>query len=143
MNHYRTKCPDSSLLTSRTKWMRGLLISVCIILFSCLRLTLAHPQCLDYQPPFKPLYHIEFCNQHGNFGCCDQQTDNRIGMRYWDIMDLIGDEAYEACGDLVKDIMCQVGYVSSFINKFVTILILLCCMCGRFYTLNEMWHRFF
>ncbi|KAA0711409.1 HHIP-like protein 2 [Triplophysa tibetana] len=107
MNHYRTKCPDSGFLTSRTKWMRGLLISVCIILFACLRPRLAHPQCLDYQPPFKPLYHIEFCNQHGDFGCCDQQTDNRIGMRYWDIMDLIGDEAYEACGDLVKDIMCQ------------------------------------
>ncbi|KAI7804780.1 HHIP-like protein 2 [Triplophysa rosa] len=107
MSHYRTKCPDSSFLNSRTKWMRGLFISVCIILFSCLRLTLAHPQCLDYQPPFKPLYHIEFCNQHGNFGCCDQQMDNRIGMSYWDIMDLIGEEAYEACGDLVKDIMCQ------------------------------------
>lgn len=105
MSHNLAKCPDS-FLTSRNKWMRRL--SVFIILFSCLRLTQAHPQCLDYQPPFKPFYHLEFCNQYGNFGCCDQQMDNRIGMRYWDIMDLIGDEAYEACADLVKDIMCQV-----------------------------------
>uniref|UniRef100_A0A671QVQ4 HHIP-like 2 n=1 Tax=Sinocyclocheilus anshuiensis TaxID=1608454 RepID=A0A671QVQ4_9TELE len=56
--------------------------------------TLAHPQCLDYQPPFKPPYHLEFCRHYEKLGCCDQKMDNSIAMRYWDIMDLIGDEAY-------------------------------------------------
>nr|XP_055027639.1 HHIP-like protein 2 isoform X1 [Misgurnus anguillicaudatus] len=104
ISHHRAKGPDGLFLTIRTKWMRGLFIS---ILLNCFRQTLAHPQCLDFQPPFKPLYHLEFCRHYENFGCCDQKADNRIAMRYWDIMDLIGDEAYEVCGDLVKDIMCQ------------------------------------
>ncbi|XP_036448518.1 HHIP-like protein 2 [Colossoma macropomum] len=83
---------------------RVLFISVFL---ASLRRTLSHPQCLDYQPPFKPPYHLEFCNHYEMFGCCDQKTDNLIAERYWDIMDLLGDEGYELCGDFVKDILCQ------------------------------------
>uniref|UniRef100_A0A8C2IYR9 HHIP-like 2 n=1 Tax=Cyprinus carpio TaxID=7962 RepID=A0A8C2IYR9_CYPCA len=104
----RGKSPDDSCLNKRTKWLQGPFRRVIIIIyFSYLRHTLAHPQCLDYQPPFKPPSHLEFCRHYEKFGCCDQKTDNSIAMRYWDIMDLIGDEAYAVCGDLVKDIMCQ------------------------------------
>ncbi|XP_016099390.1 HHIP-like protein 2 [Sinocyclocheilus grahami] len=104
----RAKIPDDSFLNKRTNWLQGPFRRVIIIIyFSYLRATLAHPQCLDYQPPFKPPYHLEFCRHYEKLGCCDQKMDNRIAMRYWDIMDLIGDEAYAVCGDLVKDIMCQ------------------------------------
>ncbi|XP_049320178.1 HHIP-like protein 2 [Astyanax mexicanus] len=72
-----------------------------------LRPTLSHPQCLDFQPPFKPPFHLEFCTHYEQFGCCDQKTDNVIAERYWDIIDLLGDEGYELCGDLLKDILCQ------------------------------------
>ncbi|KAK2878557.1 hypothetical protein QQF64_011378 [Cirrhinus molitorella] len=108
LSHHRANCPEDSFLTKRTKWLQGPFTRVIIIIYlAYLRHTLAHPQCLDFQPPFKPPYHLEFCRHYEKFGCCDQKTDNSIAMRYWDIMDLMGDEAYAVCGDLVKDIMCQ------------------------------------
>uniref|UniRef100_A0A672NDV2 HHIP like 2 n=1 Tax=Sinocyclocheilus grahami TaxID=75366 RepID=A0A672NDV2_SINGR len=86
----RAKIPDDSFLNKRTNWLQGPFRRVIIIIyFSYLRATLAHPQCLDYQPPFKPPYHLEFCRHYEKLGCCDQKMDNRIAMRYWDIMDLI------------------------------------------------------
>ncbi|XP_076834557.1 HHIP-like protein 2 [Brachyhypopomus gauderio] len=78
-----------------------------LIFLTSLRRTFSHPQCLDYQPPFKPFAHLEFCNQYEKFGCCDQKNDNLIAEKYWDIMDLLGDEGYELCGNVVKDILCQ------------------------------------
>ncbi|CAJ1074588.1 HHIP-like protein 2 isoform X1 [Xyrichtys novacula] len=67
----------------------------------------AHPQCLDFEPPFKPPWHLEFCTQYEEFGCCDQKTDNTIAERYWDIIDQLGEAGYELCGDMLKEIMCQ------------------------------------
>ncbi|KAJ8288718.1 hypothetical protein COCON_G00013770 [Conger conger] len=63
--------------------------------------------CLDFQPPFKPPYHLEFCKDYEKFGCCDQTTDNIIAERYWDIMDFYDIREYELCGELVKEILCQ------------------------------------
>uniref|UniRef100_A0AAY4C978 HHIP-like protein 2 n=1 Tax=Denticeps clupeoides TaxID=299321 RepID=A0AAY4C978_9TELE len=72
-----------------------------------LRCASSHPQCLDFQPPFRPPHHLEFCSLYDAFGCCDQRADNRIAERYWDIVDLLDSDAYEPCGDLLKDILCQ------------------------------------
>ena len=69
-----------------------------------------HPQCLDFAPPFKPHWHLEFCRQYEDFGCCDQKTDNAIAERYWDIVDFLEDTpGYELCGDMLKEILCQVN----------------------------------
>ncbi|XP_062379536.1 HHIP-like protein 2 [Sardina pilchardus] len=73
---------------------------------SLVRHTSSHPQCLDFQPPFKPTTHLEFCTHYDTFGCCDQDADSTIAERYWDLIDL-NPEDYERCGDLLKDIMCQ------------------------------------
>ncbi|KAI3367423.1 hypothetical protein L3Q82_026282 [Scortum barcoo] len=67
----------------------------------------AHPQCLDFEPPFKPPWHLEFCAQYEQFGCCDQKTDNMIAERYWDIIDQLEVAGYELCTDMLKEIMCQ------------------------------------
>ncbi|XP_041828581.1 HHIP-like protein 2 [Melanotaenia boesemani] len=67
----------------------------------------AHPQCLDFQPPFKPQWHLEFCKQYEEFGCCDQRTDNIIAERYWDTIEQLETAGYELCEDLLKEIMCQ------------------------------------
>ncbi|XP_069810641.1 HHIP-like protein 2 [Dendropsophus ebraccatus] len=67
----------------------------------------AHPQCLDFGPPFKPSAHLEFCFQYQEFGCCDQEKDNIIAERYWSIMDHYDYKEQELCGDYVKDILCQ------------------------------------
>ncbi|XP_028251775.1 HHIP-like protein 2, partial [Parambassis ranga] len=67
----------------------------------------AHPQCLDFEPPFKPPWHLEFCRQYELFGCCDQESDNAIAERYWDIIDQLEVEGYDLCLDMLKEIMCQ------------------------------------
>ncbi|XP_028994619.1 HHIP-like protein 2 [Betta splendens] len=69
--------------------------------------TAAHPQCLDFEPPFKPAWHLEFCAQYEQFGCCDQRTDNAIAERYWDIIDQLEAAGVELCADLLKEVMCQ------------------------------------
>ncbi|XP_077138347.1 HHIP-like protein 2 isoform X1 [Ranitomeya variabilis] len=68
---------------------------------------LAHPQCLDFGPPFKPAMHLEFCSKYQEFGCCDQQKDNIIAEKYWTIMDHYDHKEQELCGGYVKDILCQ------------------------------------
>ena len=73
----------------------------------------AHPQCLDFAPPFKPSWHLEFCTQYEQFGCCDQRTDNTIAERYWDIIDLLETAGQELCADMLKEVMCQVNVSSS------------------------------
>lgn len=80
----------------------------------------AHPQCLDFEPPFKPAWHLEFCAQYEEFGCCDQKTDNVIAERYWDIIDQLEAEGYELCADTLKEIMCQVNIFSFGILLLLT-----------------------
>uniref|UniRef100_A0A3Q3KT30 HHIP-like 2 n=1 Tax=Mastacembelus armatus TaxID=205130 RepID=A0A3Q3KT30_9TELE len=67
----------------------------------------AHPQCLDFEPPFKLQWHLEFCTQYEQFGCCDQKTDNMIAERYWGIIDQLEAAGYELCLDMLKEILCQ------------------------------------
>lgn len=71
-------------------------------------LLLGHPQCLDYGPPFQPPFHLEFCSAYEKFGCCDQDKDNIIAAKYWEIMDYIDPHAHKLCGGFIKDILCQV-----------------------------------
>nr|XP_005307008.1 HHIP-like protein 2 [Chrysemys picta bellii] len=66
-----------------------------------------HPQCLDYGPPFQPPFHLEFCSAYETFGCCDQDKDNSIAAKYWEIMDYIDPQGHELCGGYIKDILCQ------------------------------------
>ncbi|XP_030643243.1 HHIP-like protein 2 [Chanos chanos] len=110
-------CQKDSFTRAQVEWdqtfpvsclsRKVILTGFLLLLLIFVRCASGHPQCLDYRPPFKPLYHLEFCNHYEKFGCCDQKTDNIIAERYWDIMDLLDDQGYERCADLVKDIMCQ------------------------------------
>lgn len=74
-----------------------------------LRPASAHPQCLDFEPPFKPPWHLEFCTQYEQFGCCDQKSDNMIAERYWDIIELLETQGLDLCADTLKEMMCQVS----------------------------------
>ncbi|KAM4695302.1 HHIP-like protein 2 [Discoglossus pictus] len=66
-----------------------------------------HPQCLDFAPPFKPPFHLEFCSQYQMFGCCDQEKDNLIAERYWTVMDNYDLHGQELCGGYIRVILCQ------------------------------------
>lgn len=76
-------------------------------------LLMGHPQCLDYGPPFQPPLHLEFCSAYEKFGCCDQEKDNSIAAKYWEIMDYISPQGHRLCGRYIKDILCQVGQMVS------------------------------
>ncbi|KAJ8341779.1 hypothetical protein SKAU_G00340700 [Synaphobranchus kaupii] len=78
-------------------WYRSGRLFITIFLFTFVKDATPHPQCLDFQPPFKPPYHLEFCKDYEKFGCCDQTTDNIIAERYWDIMDFYEIPEYELC----------------------------------------------
>lgn len=88
---------------------------VSVMLFSLVGSAPGHPQCLDFEPPFKPQWHLEFCTQYEQFGCCDQKADNMIAERYWGIIDQLEVSGYELCADTLKEIMCQVN-ILSFLN---------------------------
>uniref|UniRef100_A0A8D2LJT0 HHIP like 2 n=1 Tax=Varanus komodoensis TaxID=61221 RepID=A0A8D2LJT0_VARKO len=83
------------------------LICVAFVLLCQFGVLLGHPQCLDYGPPFQPPFHLEFCSAYETFGCCDQDKDNTIAAKYWEIMDYIDPHAHKLCGGYIKDILCQ------------------------------------
>lgn len=87
--------------------------SVCPSLLYLTGTLLEHPQCLDYGPPFQPPLPLEFCSAHENFGCCDQERENSIAAKYWDIMDYMDPQGHTLCGTYIKDILCQVGKKNS------------------------------
>ncbi|NWW60939.1 HIPL2 protein, partial [Ifrita kowaldi] len=82
-------------------------VCVCLSLLCLTGSLLGHPQCLDYGPPFQPPLPLEFCSAYENFGCCDQERDNSIAAKYWDIMDYMDPQGHKLCGTYIKDILCQ------------------------------------
>ncbi|NXB14898.1 HIPL2 protein, partial [Rhagologus leucostigma] len=82
-------------------------VCVCLSLLCLTGSLLGHPQCLDYGPPFQPPLPLEFCSAYENFGCCDQERDNSIAAKYWDIMDYMDPQGLKLCGTYIKDILCQ------------------------------------
>ncbi|XP_070834694.1 HHIP-like protein 2 [Chaetodon trifascialis] len=91
----------------KTPSLPQLILAASVMLLVPVQPTSAHPQCLDFEPPFKPRWHLEFCTQYELFGCCDQKTDNMIAERYWDIIEQLEVAGYELCVDMLKEIMCQ------------------------------------
>ncbi|XP_054913195.1 HHIP-like protein 2 [Poeciliopsis prolifica] len=82
-------------------------IIISVTLSATIQPASAHPQCLDFEPPFKPQWHLEFCSQYEQFGCCDQRMDNVIAERYWDVIEQLETAGYDLCEDTLKEIMCQ------------------------------------
>uniref|UniRef100_A0A671QWF6 Si:ch211-136a13.1 n=1 Tax=Sinocyclocheilus anshuiensis TaxID=1608454 RepID=A0A671QWF6_9TELE len=67
----------------------------------------AHPQCLDYKPPFQPPEPLLFCKEYAKFGCCDIDRDNQISQRFYQIMDYFDQTGFMACGKYIRSILCQ------------------------------------
>ncbi|XP_030621038.1 HHIP-like protein 1 [Chanos chanos] len=67
----------------------------------------AHPQCLDYKPPFQPLEPLVFCKEYAKFGCCDLERDHQISQRFYQIMEYFDHSGYMACGKYIRSILCQ------------------------------------
>lgn len=113
------------LSSKKTPSLPALILIVSVMLLASVQSTSAHPQCLDFKPPFKPPWHLEFCRQYEQFGCCDQRTDNMIAERYWDIIEQLEAAGHELCTDMLKEIMCQVNKFSYFVFEDVMMNLLL------------------
>ncbi|XP_034432936.1 HHIP-like protein 2 [Hippoglossus hippoglossus] len=100
----RAAAPSSSKKTPR---LPAFSLVLSVMLLARVQPASAHPQCLDFEPPFQPHWHLEFCKQYEEFGCCDQQTDNTIAERYWDTVEQLEVEGQELCADMLKEVMCQ------------------------------------
>ncbi|XP_041258355.1 LOW QUALITY PROTEIN: HHIP-like protein 2 [Onychostruthus taczanowskii] len=82
-------------------------VCICLFLFCLTGTLLGHPQCLDYGPPFPPPLPLEFCSTYENFGCCNQERENSIAAKYWDIMNYMDPQGHKLCGTYIKDTLCQ------------------------------------
>ncbi|KAE8585585.1 hypothetical protein XENTR_v10021367 [Xenopus tropicalis] len=106
-------------------------------------IVMGHPQCLDYKPPFQPSQPLDFCSAYSSFGCCDSAQDEAIASRYHYITDFLDHSGVTACGDYIRDILCQECspyaahlYDAEDVN---TPLRDLPGLCGNYCT--EFWHR--
>lgn len=67
----------------------------------------AHPQCLDFRPPFNPEGSLQFCTEYSNFGCCTNRDDLDVRDEYNRIMRQLSDADVRACERYVKELVCQ------------------------------------
>ncbi len=82
----------------------------------------AHPQCLDFKPPFQPPEPLLFCKEYAKFGCCDLDRDNQISQRFYQIMDYFDHTGFMACGKYIRSILCQVSLRSDFFFGILKII---------------------
>ncbi|XP_049582256.1 HHIP-like protein 1 [Syngnathus scovelli] len=66
-----------------------------------------HPQCLDYKPPFEPQKPLLFCKEYAKFGCCDNEQDHQMSVRFYTIMEHFDHSGYVTCGRYIRSILCQ------------------------------------
>ncbi|XP_022087639.1 HHIP-like protein 2 isoform X2 [Acanthaster planci] len=98
-----------SVSSFRAALVSSFIAAACL---STIQICIAHPQCLDFFPPFdhdadqRP----EFCTLYNRFGCCTRAKDLEIQQKYEEVA-----EEYERvhgklssdCLDFLKDILCQ------------------------------------
>ncbi|XP_070260919.1 HHIP-like protein 1 [Myotis yumanensis] len=67
----------------------------------------AHPQCLDFRPPFRPPQPLSFCAQYSAFGCCAPERDAALGRRFWALAARVDAGVWSACAGYALDLLCQ------------------------------------
>lgn len=90
-------------------WYLTRLLVVVVLLLLVAPVSRAHPQCLDFKPPFRPLRELEFCVMYKEFGCCDYQKDQDLMTKYYSVMDNFDYYGYANCASFVQELLCQVG----------------------------------
>ncbi|XP_069493529.1 HHIP-like protein 1 [Ambystoma mexicanum] len=85
----------------------GLGVILGALLLACAGLAGAHPQCLDFKPPFRPSPGLALCVQYGEFGCCEAARDSELMGRYYQVLGRLAPALHSACASYVQDILCQ------------------------------------
>ncbi|CAH1262972.1 HHIPL1 [Branchiostoma lanceolatum] len=76
---------------------------VCTLLVT----VLAHPQCLDFMPPFESAEPLTFCREYGDFGCCTRRQDYELQRQFDDILRRVPYHLQTACHHHIMNILCQ------------------------------------
>lgn len=66
----------------------------------------AHPQCLDFKPPFQAGEALQFCPQYSSFGCCTEANDQALRQEYSKIRNNVSSGLWRTCGEYLKEFMC-------------------------------------
>lgn len=69
----------------------------------------AHPQCLDFRPPFRPPQPLRFCAQYSAFGCCTPEQDAALAGRFGALAARVDAAEWAACAGYALDLLCQVS----------------------------------
>uniref|UniRef100_G3TYX8 Soluble scavenger receptor cysteine-rich domain-containing protein SSC5D n=1 Tax=Loxodonta africana TaxID=9785 RepID=G3TYX8_LOXAF len=69
--------------------------------------TAAHPQCLDFRPPFRPPQPLRFCTQYSGFGCCAAERDEVLARRFGALAASLDAAVWAACAGYALDLLCQ------------------------------------
>uniref|UniRef100_A0A8D2CJS7 SRCR domain-containing protein n=1 Tax=Sciurus vulgaris TaxID=55149 RepID=A0A8D2CJS7_SCIVU len=67
----------------------------------------AHPQCLDFRPPFRPPQPLRFCAQYSAFGCCAPEQDAALAHRFGALAARVDARVWAACAGYALDLLCQ------------------------------------
>lgn len=71
-------------------------------------LAAAHPQCLDFRPPFRPPGPLRLCEQYSAFGCCAPEQDAALARRFGALAARVDAALWAACAGYALDLLCQV-----------------------------------
>lgn len=72
-------------------------------------LAAAHPQCLDFRPPFRPPQPLSFCAQYSAFGCCTVEQDAELARRFRALEARLDAGMWATCAGYALDLLCQVS----------------------------------
>lgn len=72
-------------------------------------LAAAHPQCLDFRPPFRPPQPLSFCEQYSAFGCCTAEQDAELARRFRALETRMDAGVWATCAGYALDLLCQVS----------------------------------
>ncbi|XP_058147798.1 LOW QUALITY PROTEIN: HHIP-like protein 1 [Dasypus novemcinctus] len=67
----------------------------------------AHPQCLDFRPPFRPPQPLRFCAQYAAFGCCAPEQDAALARRFGALAARVDAAVWADCAGYALDLLCQ------------------------------------
>ncbi|KAK7805051.1 hypothetical protein U0070_006457 [Myodes glareolus] len=70
-------------------------------------LAAAHPQCLDFRPPFRPPQPLSFCAQYSVFGCCTAEQDAELARRFRALEARLDAGMWATCAGYALDLLCQ------------------------------------
>ena len=87
-------------------WVSMSLMLVLVAVSTLLQLSRAHPQCLDFQPPYSN-DDITYCSEYEDFGCCTKREDNRARKSTTIALNKLSDEGEKmTCDGYLRNISC-------------------------------------